>query len=72
VETLKGVGKERQNLPDIPTQPCRRVCTITKFSDNLKTRIENLASSYGIELVMAIPRKALLLEELTGGIDLRA
>jgi hypothetical protein len=38
------------------------VCTVTEFSNNLKAGIENLTSSYWIKLIMAIPRKALLLE----------
>jgi hypothetical protein len=63
---LEGWGWRTPNIPDIPTQPDRRVCTVAKFSNNFKARIENLTSSYWIKLIMAIPRKALLLEELAG------
>lgn len=54
------------NIPDIPTQPDRGVCTVTEFSYDLKARIENLTRSCWIKLIMAIPRKTLLLEELAG------
>jgi len=58
-------GVKSANIPGVPTQPNSRVRTLTEFSNNFEARSEILASSYGIELVMPVPRVALFFDKVT-------
>jgi len=49
-------------IPDVPTKPNSRICTIPEFPQHFVARVENLSNPNWIELIRAIPGESLLFE----------